>query len=87
MNDGICVPLPHAMVVLQKLDLHHVLFVFDCLELGEPMLDRLTILFDDRRKIAGWAFDWFTHATSLFAGGLKALDKGCDTGFDVVTRV
>ena len=87
MHDCIRVTLPHAMVVLQKLDLHHVLFIFYGLELGKPVLNLLTILFDDRRKIASWAFDWFGHNSSLFAGNRKALNKSCDTGFDVIFRM
>ena len=47
MHDGVGVTLPHAVVILQKFDLHHVLFIFYGLELLKPMLDWLAILFDD----------------------------------------
>jgi len=61
MNYRVGVTLAHFKIVLQKLDLLHVLFVMNGLELCHPVFDRLSILFLDGGKVGGWAFYFFGH--------------------------
>ena len=77
MNYRVGVTLAHFKIVLQKLDLFHVLFVVHGFKLLHPVIDWLPILLLDRRKVGGWAFYFFSHRSRIIQAAKRPPINGC----------
>ena len=65
VNDCVCVPVTHFVLGLQEGNLLPVGLASHVLKFVHPEIDWLAVLLFDRRKIRGWAFDFFIHAKNL----------------------
>jgi hypothetical protein len=64
-NNRVGVTVTHLVFSFQECDLFHVGQAGNLCHFFHPEIDWLAILLFDRRKVGGWAFDFFIHADNL----------------------
>ena len=65
MNNRIRVAVTHFVGLLQEGNLLHVSLAGNLIEFVHPEIDWLAVFLFDRRKVGGWAFDFFIHGENL----------------------
>lgn len=65
VDNGVGVTVAHFVLGFQEGNLLHVCLSGHLLEFLHPEIDRLAVLLFNKRKVGGWAFDFFIHAENL----------------------
>ena len=65
VDNGVGVTVAHFVLGFQECNLLHVSLSGHLIEFLHPEIDRLAVLLFNKRKVGGWAFDFFIHAENL----------------------
>jgi hypothetical protein len=72
--------MPYFVSLLQEGNLLHVSLAGNLVEFAHPEIDWLAVLLFDRRKVRGWACDFFIHGEKS-----RRFSASCKQGFHQVT--